>query len=133
MKNVRLYIQRLIKYQNFKKRKIITFVGKLNHSKGYDTFARAIIKILKQYKDWKSIIIGDEPREKYNFKHNRLFHLGWITHDKTLNIYKKSSISVVPSHWEEPFGRTSSNLPLEGARQFCLGGGLPKLYLTVYI
>jgi len=110
-----------------KKEKIITFVGKLNHSKGYDTFGRAIIKILKRYKDWKSIIIGDEPREKYNFKHARLFHLGWITHDETLNIYKKSSISVVPSHWEEPFGRTS----LEAASRGCATilsrrGGLPE-------
>ena len=31
-----------------KKEKIITFVGKLNHSKGYDTFGRAIIRILKK-------------------------------------------------------------------------------------
>ena len=110
-----------------KKEKIITFVGKLNHSKGYDTFGRAIIKILKKHKDWKSIVIGDEPREKYNFRHERLFHLGWITHDETLNIYKKSSISVVPSHWEEPFGRTS----LEAASRGCATilsrrGGLPE-------
>ncbi len=110
-----------------KKEKLITFVGKLNHSKGYDTFGKAIIRILKKYKDWKSIVIGDEPREKYNFKHNRLFHLGWITHDKTMNIYKKSSISVVPSHWEEPFGRTS----LEAASRGCATilsrrGGLPE-------
>ena len=110
-----------------KKEKIITFVGKLNHSKGYDTFGRAIIKILKKYKNWKSIVIGDEPREKYNFKHDRLFHLGWITHDETLNIYNKSSISVVPSHWEEPFGRTS----LESASRGCATilsrrGGLPE-------
>ncbi len=110
-----------------KKEKIITFVGKLNHSKGYDTFGKAIIRILKKYKDWKSIVIGDEPREKYNFKHSRLFHLGWITHDETLQIYKKSSISVVPSHWEEPFGRTS----LEAASRGCATilskkGGLPE-------
>ena len=110
-----------------KKEKIITFVGKLNHSKGYDTFGRAIIRILKKYKDWKSIVIGDEPREKYNFKHDRLIHLGWITHDETLQIYKKSSISVVPSHWEEPFGRTS----LEAASRGCATiiskkGGLPE-------
>ena len=72
-------------------------------------------------------MIGDEPREKYNFKHSRLLHLGWITHDETMNIYKKSSISVVPSHWEEPFGRTS----LEAASRGCATilsrrGGLPE-------
>tara|TARA_B100000959_G_scaffold286421_1_gene364976 strand:- start:693 stop:2828 length:2136 start_codon:yes stop_codon:yes gene_type:complete len=118
-------INKVLKFP--KKEKIVTFVGKLNHSKGYDTFGRAIVKILKKYRDWKSIVIGDEPREKYNFKHERLIHLGWITHDETLNIYKKSSISVVPSHWEEPFGRTS----LEAASRGCATilsrrGGLPE-------
>ena len=98
-----------------KKQNIITFVGKLNHSKGYDTFCRAILRILKKYKKWKSIVIGDEPREKYNFKHNRLIHKGWITHDETLKTYERSSISVVPSYWEEPFGRTS----LEAASRGC--------------
>ncbi len=98
-----------------KKSKLISFVGKLNHSKGYDTFGRAIIRILKKYKDWNSVVIGDEPREKYNFVHNRLEHKGWITHEQTLKTYERSSISVVPSHWEEPFGRTS----LEAASRGC--------------
>ena len=35
-----------------KKQKIITFVGKLNKSKGYDLFGKAILKILE------NIIIG---------------------------------------------------------------------------
>ena len=86
-----------------------------------------IIRILKKYKDWKSIVIGDEPREKYSFKHNRLFHLGWITHDETMNIYKKSSISVVPSHWEEPFGRTSLEASANGCAVIISNrGGLPE-------
>ena len=35
-----------------KKKKLITFVGKLNRSKGYDLFGKAVIKILNKYKDW---------------------------------------------------------------------------------
>ena len=50
-----------------KKKKIITFVGKLNKSKGYDIFGRAIIKILNKYSDWKAIVVGDEQREKLIF------------------------------------------------------------------
>ena len=46
-----------------KKRKIITFVGKLNKSKGYDLFGKSIIKILNKYKNWSSVVIGDEPYE----------------------------------------------------------------------
>ena len=46
------------------KKNIITFVGKLNKSKGYDLFGQSIIKILNKYKDWSGIVIGDEPRDK---------------------------------------------------------------------
>ena len=42
------------------KKKIITFVGKLNKAKGYDIFGKAIIKILNKYKNWSSIVVGDE-------------------------------------------------------------------------
>ena len=52
-----------------KKEKLIIFSGKLNKSKGFPTFGEAIIKILDKYKDWYSVVIGDEPREKYNFQH----------------------------------------------------------------
>ena len=41
------------------KKKIISFIGKLNSAKGYDLFGNAIIKILDKYNDWKAIVIGD--------------------------------------------------------------------------
>ena len=90
-----------------KKEKIITFVGKLNHSKGYDLFGKSIIKILNEHKDWRALVIGDEPREKYSFSHPRLKLIGWVPHNQTLKYFEKSSITVVPSTWEEPFGRTA--------------------------
>ena len=55
-----------------KKEKLITFVGKLNSAKGYDLFGKSILKILDKHKDWKSIVIGDEPREKLVFNHKIL-------------------------------------------------------------
>jgi glycosyltransferase involved in cell wall biosynthesis len=96
---------------NFKKKlikqKIIVFIGKLNSSKGYDYFGPAVINILKKYKDWKVIVAGNEKRETYNFKHERFKIYDWVSHRQIINIYKKSSISIVPSTWEEPFGRTA--------------------------
>ena len=63
---------------NFKnKKKIISFVGKLNSAKGYDLFGKAIIKVLNNNPKWKSVVIGDEPREKLTFKHERLFLMGF--------------------------------------------------------
>ena len=97
------------------KKKIITFVGKLNKAKGYDIFGKAIIKILNKYKNWSSFVIGDEPRDKIFFNHSRLNKLGFKNHNDVINIYKKTSIAVVCSRWEEPFGRTS----LEAAANGC--------------
>ena len=92
-------------YKN--KKKQIVFTGKLNSSKGYDLFGEAIIKILNKFPDWKAIVAGNEPREKYNFKHKNLKIYPWLPHKKILDLYKHSSISIVPSRWEEPFGRTA--------------------------
>jgi len=96
-----------LSYKFPKKEKIIIFCGKLNSAKGYDFFGKAIIKILNKYKTWSSIVAGNEKRETYNFKHERLKINNWISHEKILNLYKKSSISLVPSTWQEPFGRTA--------------------------
>ena len=98
-----------------KKEKIISFIGKLNTAKGYDVFGNAVIDILNKYKDWKAIVIGDEAREKIEFKHERLLLLGFKNNKYILNLLKKISISVVCSRWEEPFGRVS----LEAASRGC--------------
>jgi glycosyltransferase involved in cell wall biosynthesis len=93
--------------KNIRKEKIIVFIGKLNASKGYNLFGPAVINILNKYKDWKVIVAGNEKREIYNFQHERFKIFDWLSHKQIINIYKKSSISVVPSTWEEPFGRTA--------------------------
>ncbi len=93
--------------KKIKKEKNIVFVGKLNSSKGYNFFGPAAINILNKYKDWKAIVAGNEKRETYKFEHKRLKILNWTSHKQIINIYKKSSISLVPSKWDEPFGRTA--------------------------
>ena len=110
-----------------KKENLITFVGKLNSAKGYDIFGNAITKILNKYPKWKSLVIGDEPREKLFFDHKNLRNLGFQNHKRVLDVFSKSSIAVACSRWEEPFGRTS----LEAASRGCAviisnRGGLPE-------
>ena len=110
-----------------KKDKLITFVGKLNSAKGYDLFGKAIIKILNEYKDWKSVVIGDEPREKIIIKHKNLKIMGFQSHNKVLEIFKKTSIAVACSRWEEPFGRTSLEASSRGCAVIISNrGGLPE-------
>ncbi len=110
-----------------KKSKWITFVGKLNKAKGYDIFAQAITKILNKHQDWKAIIIGDEKREKITLKHSNAKILGFKKHNEVLKIFKKTSITVACSRWEEPFGRTSLEASANGCAVIITNkGGLPE-------
>ena len=103
------------KQKKIKKKKNIIFVGRLNYSKGYDIFKTAILKILDEFPDWNAYSLGDEDRRNIYIKHNRHKELGFLNHKKTLNILNQSEIAVVPSRWEEPFGRTS----LEASSRGC--------------
>ena len=116
-----------VKINFSKKKKLISFVGKLNRAKGYDLFGDAIIKILDKYPKWNSIVIGDEPREKINFQHKNLKILGFSSHENVLRKLKDVSISVVCSRWEEPFGRTSLEAASRGSAVIISKkGGLPE-------
>lgn len=116
-----------VKIDFSKKEKIISFVGKLNRAKGYDLFGSAIIKILDKYPAWKSNVYGDEPREKLLFEHKSLKIFGFKDNKKILKDLKKTSISVVCSRWEEPFGRTSLEAASRGSAVIISNrGGLPE-------
>jgi len=109
------------------KKKEITFVGKLNKSKGYDIFGPAVIRVLNKHKDWSANIIGDERRDRLFFEHKNIKNYGFINHEKVLSIYKKSSIAVVCSRWDEPFGRTSLEASSSGCAVIISDrGGLPE-------
>ena len=98
-----------------KKKKSIIFVGRLNYSKGYDLFKDAISKILDEFPVWKPFSIGDEERRSIYISHPKHKEIGFINHKKTLNILNRSEIAVVPSRWDEPFGRTA----LEASSRGC--------------
>ena len=125
----------IVVYQSAKKRIVnlkkkvntVTFVGKLNRSKGYDIFGKSIIKILDKNLDWRANVIGDEQRDQIIFNHKRLIKHGFLNHDKVLDIFKKTSIAVVCSRWEEPFGRTSLEASSSGCAVIISNrGGLPE-------
>jgi len=117
-----------------KKKKWITFVGKLNRSKGYDIFGAAVINILNKYNNWKGIVIGDEQRDKIIFKHKNLKVLGFLPHEKVLKILDKSSIAVACSRWDEPLGRTSLEASSKGCAVIISSkGGLPETVTNAII
>ena len=101
--------------KNIKKNKQIIFVGKLNESKGYDLYCKSMFKILNENKNWKAFSIGEEKRFQNFPTHKRHLNLGQISHNKVLEYLSKSEIAVIPSRWEEPFGRTA----LEASSRGC--------------
>ncbi len=115
------------KQKKVKKNKNIIFVGRLNHSKGYDIFKTAILKILDEFHDWNAYSLGDEDRRSIYINHNRHKELGFLNHKKTLNILNQSEIAIAPSRWEEPFGRTSLEASSRGCATIISNrGGLPE-------
>ena len=110
-----------------KKKNWIIFVGKLNRAKGYDLFGNAVLKILNKFPNWKAIAIGDEPREKLIFTHKNLKKLGFLKHEKVLDIFTKTSIAVACSRWNEPLGRTGLEASSRGCAVIISNrGGLPE-------
>ena len=109
------------------KKKIISFIGKLNRAKGYDIFGKSIIKILNKYPDWSGIVIGDEPREKIIFYHKHLINYGYKDQRFILKKLEDTSISVICSRWDEPFGRASVEACSRGSVPIITNkGGLPE-------
>ena len=115
------------KINNFPlKQKLILFVGKLNHSKGYDIYLDGVKKFLKKHKDWKSLAIGSEKRRLIK-KDIYTKEIGEISHTQVLKYYERASISIANSTRDEPLGRS----PIESSSRGCLPvvsnrGGLPE-------
>ena len=66
-------------------------------------------------------------KRKILLKHKRADILGFKKHNEVLNIFKKSSIAVACSRWEEPFGRTSLEASANGCAVIITNkGGLPE-------
>jgi glycosyltransferase involved in cell wall biosynthesis len=110
-----------------KKKNNIIFAGKLNESKGYNIFTNIISEILKKNKSWTCDIVGDDPRHYNKIDHPKIHYHGWLPYDKTMKIFEKSKIAVIPSTWNEPLGRTA----IEAASRGCVSiiskkGGLTE-------
>ena len=120
------------KYVN--KKKNIIFVGRLNYSKGYDLYKDAIIRILNEFPKWNAYSLGDEDRRSIYITHPKHKELGFINHKKTLNLLNQSEIAVVPSRWNEPFGRTALEASSRGCATIISNkGGLKETSDSVVI
>ena len=74
-----------IKIDFKKKKKIFLLLENLIVQKDMIFLVKLFLKFLDKYKDWKAIVIGDEPREKHFFDHKNLKINGYMKHKNVLN------------------------------------------------
>ena len=106
--------------EKINKSKQILYVGRIVQEKGVHIFANVVKNLSKKYKDWKFIILGStklgynktSPFEKKIINNINLLdinaqYLGYTPNAKVKKIMSESSILIIPSIWEEPFGITA--------------------------
>jgi UDP-glucose:(glucosyl)LPS alpha-1,2-glucosyltransferase len=120
------------------KEKLIVFVGKLRPDKGPHLLAEALLRVLPRLPDWRALFVGEGERgeEKYVARlrasvgrlGERVTFAGFLPHEDVRGLFARAAIAVVPSLWEEPFGRTALEALAGGAAVIATRrGGLPEV------
>ncbi|MFK7845583.1 MAG: glycosyltransferase family 4 protein, partial [Rhodothermales bacterium] len=86
----------------------ILFVGQVIRGKGVDLFLRALQHVASP---WRATVVGTGnhldscKRLAAELGINKRVHFaGWVPHEELEPLYAKSTLTVVPSRWPEPFG-----------------------------
>jgi glycosyltransferase involved in cell wall biosynthesis len=90
----------------------LLYVGRLEIFKGVDYLIKAMPDILKKFPDTELIIAGD-GREKSNLQklseslslQNSIKFIGHVSKEEVEKLYRDTSVVVVPSVWDEAFGK----------------------------
>lgn len=115
-----------------KKENSLVFAGRLTQGKGVNLIIKTIPDLFNQFPNFKFYFAGDGPlKEKLmnlQKKYKQIVILGSIKHEDLLTLYRVSKGVVMPSIWQEPFGRVA----MEGLSAFTPAvvtnkGGLPEI------
>jgi glycosyltransferase involved in cell wall biosynthesis len=127
--------------QRMAKKNQILFVGRMVPEKGVHVYAEALLQCLPQHPQWKGIFVGGkrfakEALSDYEqhilndvtpIKHQVEWR-GFQNHDATMQAFAESAIAVIPSLWEEPFGRIAIEAMSHGcAVATSASGGLAEI------
>merc|ERR1711991_205078 len=124
-----------------KKQKQIIFVGRIVKEKGVDLFVDAIKDIYEDFKDWNFKIIGSpklgiNKLDEFAIKIKKDFEslgkrakmTGFINSKKLNKIMSDTSLIVIPSVWNEPFGLVAAEAMSSGVALISSNsGGLPEI------
>lgn len=113
--------------------KTILFVGRLSPDKGVLDLVKAARNILPSHPDWTLRLIYNEVDKYPDYKREVLRHCAYLTsqveilENQTFETVKShtenAGIAVVPSKFEEPFGRTAIEAFAGGAALVTSGTG----------
>lgn len=125
-----------IRYQENKKSSIINFlfVGRLLELKGL----KRLIETFKVIDDEniRLIICGDGDLKPYvtesQLNDNRIEYKGKLTQDELKEVYKIADVLIIPSIWDEPFGRVVIEGNYYGVPVIASNrGGIPEIIETL--
>ena len=132
-------VDRKLKVIPRKKKKII-FVGRLVKEKGVHHFVKAISNVSRNFKNWEYCLIGSGYSKNtfFNDYSKQIItnfqqienskYLGSISHEEVQKIMRETSIIVVPSVWNEPFGLVIAEAMSNGIAIICSNsGGIPEI------
>ncbi len=120
----------------------IVYAGRITPNKGALEFAKALQIVLPRQMQWHGTMIGGRRHsvsEKLSdYEHEvslvmeacgeRSHHLGFLPYEKTQSLFREAEIVVIPSLWQEPFGRTAIEAQAQGCAIVTSGrGGLAEI------
>ena len=115
--------------KNIKRKQNIVFIGELTDNKGFNFFLDAACDICNDFKNWEIDIFGKIKNNNYHITEtSKINYHGFLPHEKIMKELERSSICVVPSVWDEPFGRVALESINAGvATIISINGGLKEI------
>ena len=126
---------------NIKNENSLLFIGRLLPEKGIKQLMEAVLLVSEKIPEIKLVIAGNSGfghmddtlfvkslKQIAKKKTTTFQFLGYISHEKVPDLFKKTSLYIVPSIWNEPFGIVvlegmASKIPMIVSNK----GGIPEI------
>jgi glycosyltransferase involved in cell wall biosynthesis len=118
------------------KRKKIVYIGRVLPEKGVLPLVEAFAQVLPRHPQWSAKLIGARafkpseslsPYERAVAKRAgsiaQIELTGFMPHDEAMQELESAAIAIVPSLWEEPFGRAAAEALASGCALISSSGG----------
>ena len=121
-------------FQPQTKQPLVMYAGRIIREKGALPLAEAFASIAGQVTGWNFLVCGVDRLEATS-EYERLTHgfldeigkqcqyTGYLDHAEVMQRFASASIAVVPSVWQEPFGRTALEAMAAGTALITSGSG----------